>query len=149
MRHLVLLVVFFLSFSIQSGASDLVKVRSAFSVKETADRFESILKAKKFTIFNRIDHSKGAQGVGLDLRPTELILFGNPKVGTQLMLARQTTAIDLPMKALVYQDKKGQVWLAYNSADYLAGRHGIRGKDAVLSKIKKALAGLSAKATNR
>ena len=65
------------------------------------------------------------------------------------MLARQTTAIDLPMKALVYQDKKGQVWLAYNSADYLAGRHGIRGKDAVLSKIKKALAGLSAKATNR
>lgn len=130
-----------------TDASDgLVRYESQYSVKETADRFESIAKKKGLTVFARIDHQKNAQGIDLTLRPTEVILFGNPKVGTPLMQCTQEVAIDLPQKVLVSQDEDNIVWLAYNNPNYLVTRHDITGCDDVVKKISGVLQGL-AKAT--
>jgi uncharacterized protein (DUF302 family) len=125
----------------------LIRVKSAHTVKVTADRLEQILNDKGMTVFVRIDHSAGAKHVGELLRPTELILFGNPKVGTPLMLCSQSAAIDLPQKALISQDEKGQVWLTYNNPDYLVKRHNIKGCKEVIAKIETALANVSKAAT--
>jgi uncharacterized protein (DUF302 family) len=125
----------------------LIRVKSAHNVKVTADRLEQILNDKGMTVFVRIDHSAGAKHVGEVLRPTELIIFGNPKVGTPLMQCSQSAAIDLPQKALISQDEKGQVWLTYNSPDYLVKRHNIKGCNDVITKIETALANFSKAAT--
>lgn len=130
-----------------AGGDGLVAVKSAHDVKQTADRLESILKEKGMTVFTRIDHAQGAQKVGKDLRPTELVIFGNPKVGTPLMLCAQSVAIDLPQKALIWKDDTGQVWLAYNDPKYLKKRHGIEGCDEVIAKVEKALGNFAKKAT--
>jgi uncharacterized protein (DUF302 family) len=119
--------------------SDLISVKSPHDVKTTADRLESTLKQKGMNVFIRINHAQGAQKVGMELRPTELIIFGNPKVGTPLMQCGQSVAIDLPQKALIWQDEKGQVWLSYNNPNYLVERHEISGCDAVVKKIEGAL----------
>jgi uncharacterized protein (DUF302 family) len=87
------------------------------------NRLEKVIKDKGLTVFARIDHAEGAKAAGLALRPTELIIFGNAKGGTPLMQAGQEAGIDLPMKALVYQDAEGRVWLAYNDPHWLADRH--------------------------
>ena len=92
------------------------------------------------TIFKRVDHSAGAEKAGMKLRPTELLIFGNPKVGTPLMLCSQTSAIDLPQKALAYEDDKGQVWLSYNDPAYMAHRHNIKDCEKPLQKVTNALA---------
>jgi len=92
-----------------AAAEGLVNVQSAFNVEETADRMESALKKKGMTIFNRIKHSEAAAGVGIELRNTELILFGNPKIGSPLMKCQQSVAIDLPQKALIWEDDKANV----------------------------------------
>ncbi len=99
------------------------------------------------TIFKRVSHSDGAAKAGLQLRPTELLIFGNPKVGTPLMQCEQTTALDLPQKALAYVDVKGQVWLAYNDPKYIAARHDVKNCEQVINKISKALANFSRAAT--
>jgi uncharacterized protein (DUF302 family) len=96
----------------------IISVKSSHDVKATADRLENTLKQKGMTVFIRINHAEGAQKVGKKLRPTELVIFGNPKVGTPLMLCSQTTAIDLPQKALIWEDGEGQVWLSYNDPNY-------------------------------
>ena len=96
-----------LSVSAEPGLNNL---KSPHDVKNTADRLEAVLKEKGMTVFLRINHSKGARKVGEKLRPTELVIFGNPKVGTPLMQCSQTVAIDLPQKALIWQDEGGQVW---------------------------------------
>jgi uncharacterized protein (DUF302 family) len=98
-------------------------------------------------VFKRIDHAAGAQKVGKTLRPTELVIFGNPKVGTPLMLCSQSVAIDLPQKALIWQDEAGQVWISYNDPQYLALRHNIRGCDKVLKKVAGALGNFTKKAS--
>jgi len=130
------------------AADGLISVKSTFPVKKTADRLQSALQQKGMTVFARIDHSAAAAKVGKNLRPTELIIFGNPKIGSSLMICAQTTAIDLPQKALIWKDAGGQVWLSYNDPQYLARRHGIGtcGK-AVLAKIAKALANFAHSAT--
>lgn len=92
----------------------LTNVPSAFDPKGTADRLEAAIKAKGLTVFARVDHAAAATAVGLALRPTEVLLFGNAKGGTPLMQARQTIGIDLPLKALVWQDSDGKTWLSYN-----------------------------------
>ena len=130
------------SFSVLASEG-LVKLESNHSVKETADRFESIAKSKGLTLFARVDHQKNAQGVGLELRPTEVIIFGNPKVGTPLIQCAQDVAIDLPQKVLVSQDEDNKVWLSYNDPDYLMKRHDIKGCDALVNKISGVLKGLS------
>jgi uncharacterized protein (DUF302 family) len=102
----------------------LVHLASAYSVSETVQRVEAALTAKGLTIFALIDHSGEAEKVGLAMKPTKLVIFGNAKAGTPLMIAAPTSAIDLPLKALVWEDAEGKVWLAYNRADYLQRRHG-------------------------
>ena len=137
---------FFLT-SLAYADSGLINVKSAHDAKTTADRLENALKQKGMTVFARIDHTAGAQKVGQNLRPTELIVFGNPKVGTPLMQCRQTTAIDLPQKALIWEDEEGQVWLSYNNPNYLVERHGITGCAEVVKKIEKALSNFAKAAT--
>jgi uncharacterized protein (DUF302 family)/uncharacterized membrane protein YidH (DUF202 family) len=98
---------------------------SQHSVPETLDRVEAILKAKGIKVFARVDHSGEAAQVGLQMPPTQLLIFGNPKGGTPIMLAAPTAAIDLPMKALAWQDSSGKVWLSYNDPAYLMRRYGL------------------------
>jgi len=107
------------------AADGLTIIQRPFGPKETIDRLEAEIKAKGMTVFARIDHAAGAAAVGLPLRPTELLIFGSAKAGTPLMQADQTVGIDLPLKALVYQDAAGKVWLAYNNPDWIARRHGL------------------------
>jgi uncharacterized protein (DUF302 family) len=104
-------------------ADGLVRVLSALGPRETMDRLETAIKDKGLTVFARIDHAEGARAVGLSLRPTELIIFGNARGGTPLMQAGQEAGIDLPLKALVWEDAEGKVWLAYNDPRWLADRH--------------------------
>ena len=130
-----------------AAADGVINVPSAFNVAETADRMESILKEKGMTIFNRIKHSEGAGIIGIELRDTELIIFGNPKVGSPLMRCQQIVAIDLPQKALIWQDDKAKVWISYNDPRYLEKRHGIYGCEEVISKIEKALASIAKSAS--
>lgn len=131
------------------AADGVINVQSAFNVQKTADRLESKLNEKGMTIFNRIKHSESAGKVGIELRETELIIFGNPKVGSPLMKCQQSIAIDLPQKALIWEDHESKVWISYNDPDYLEKRHNISGCEAVISKIKKALSGIiKAAATN-
>lgn len=125
----------------------LISVPSRHSVKETIDRFEQAAKGKGQIVFTRVDHSAGAQKIGKSLRPTELLIFGNPVGGTPLMECAQTAGIDLPMKALAWQDAAGQVWLGYNDPRFLLQRHGIRECGAVAENLTKALAGLAQEAT--
>ncbi|WP_148862138.1 DUF302 domain-containing protein [Marinobacter fonticola] len=129
------------------AAEGLVTVKSSHSVNDTADKLKDVLNAKGMTVFKRINHTDGAKGVGLDLRPTELIVFGNPKVGTPLMQCAQSVAIDLPQKALVWEDADGQVWLGYNDPQYLKKRHNIEGCDEEMEKIEAALRSLAKAAT--
>lgn len=103
----------------------LVTRRSQHSVDQTVEKLKATLKAKGVKLFATVDHSGEAERVGLQMRPTKLLIFGNPKAGTPLMVAAPTAAIDLPLKILVWEDTGGQVWLAYNSAAYLQARHGL------------------------
>ena len=148
MRNLLIavLLVFFSVASVYAG-NGLITIKSAHSVKKTVDRLESVLKEKGMTVFTRINHTDGAKKIGLKLRLTELLIFGNPKVGTPLMQCSQSAAIDLPQKALVSEDQDGQVWLTYNDPTYLANRHDINGCDEVIKKIEKALRNFSHAAT--
>jgi len=149
MKRTVLTVLLTLCLVTVAGAGDgLMKVKSAYTVEKTLDRFEQAARAKGMTIFTRIDHAAGAASVDKDLRPTALLIFGNPKVGTLLMQSNQTAAIDLPMKALAWKDANGQVWLAWNDPAYLVQRHVIKDRDAVVEKIRKALTAFSKAATS-
>jgi uncharacterized protein (DUF302 family) len=130
-----------------SAAEGLVVKQSQHSVSETIDRLQAILEEKGLTIFARIDHQAGAAGADLELRPTELLIFGNPNLGTPLMTSAQTTAIDLPQKALAYEDESRAVFLAYNDVGYLTARHDIKDRDEVLAKIKGALGAFTDAAT--
>jgi uncharacterized protein (DUF302 family) len=121
-------------------ANGIVQLKSTHSVTVTIDRLEDILLKKGMTIFKRVNHTAGAEKAGLQLRPTELLIFGNPKVGTPLMLCSQTAALDLPQKALAYEDVNGQVWLAYNDPVYMARRHNTKDCDAAVQKVSHALA---------
>ena len=135
-------------FTTSATASDgLINIQSAHDVKTTADRFENILKTKGMTIFTRIDHAEGAKKVGKTLPATELIIFGNPKVGTPLMQCQQSIAIDLPQKSLIWQDKNGQTWLSYNDINYLTKRHNLTGCNQVIKKIENVLNNLTKSAT--
>jgi uncharacterized protein (DUF302 family) len=117
---------------VQNG---LVNLKAAHNVKDTADRLESLLKEKGMTIFARINHAEGAKKIGKTLRPTELLIFGNPKAGTPLMQCKQTLAIDLPLKMLIWEDENEQVWLTYNNPEYLENRHRLAGCAEMVIKI--------------
>jgi uncharacterized protein (DUF302 family) len=126
----------------------LTTLPSTHGPKETMNRFEAEVKAKGMTVFARIDHAAGAAAAGLPLRPTELLIFGNAKGGTPLMQSVQTIGIDLPLKALVWQDGSGKTWLSYNDPGWLAKRHGLGPEvDAAVSAMAGALDGLARAAT--
>lgn len=103
----------------------MVHLRSPYSVPDTLKRLESILQAKGVNVFALVDHSGEAAKVGLKMQPTQLIIFGSPKAGTPLMVVSPTLAIDLPLKALAWEDADGKVWLSYNTPEYLKQRHNI------------------------
>ena len=102
----------------------IIDVASPYSVPDTLARLESILKERGLTIFARVDHSGEAEKAGLKMRPTQLLIFGSPKAGTPLMVATPSVAIDLPLKALAWEDERGRVWLSFNAPEYLQQRHG-------------------------
>ena len=131
-----------------SAAPDGMIVKSsAHSVSATLDKLEAVLKKNGIRVFARVDHAAGAKSVDLDLPATQLLIFGNPKLGTPLMQASRSVAIDLPMKALAYADQDGVVHLAYNDPAYFAERHGISDQDAVIGKMTGALDKLTDAAT--
>jgi uncharacterized protein (DUF302 family) len=107
------------------AGNGLVQVASPYSVVETVGRLESVLAERGVQVFALIDHSGEAEKVGMKMRPTKLVIFGNPKSGTPLMVAAPTLAIALPLKALVWEDDGGKVWVTYNSPEYLQQRHGV------------------------
>jgi uncharacterized protein (DUF302 family) len=126
------------------SANGLITLPSAHGVKEIVDRLASEVTAKGMTVFARIDHAAGAKAVGLPLRPTELLIFGNAAGGTPLMQALQTTGIDLPLKALAWQDADGKCWLSYNDPAWIAQRHGDAAPvGAVTARLAAALAALA------
>jgi uncharacterized protein (DUF302 family) len=107
------------------AGNGLVQVASPYTVEETLGRLESVLAERGVQVFARIDHSGEAEKIGMKMRPTKLVIFGNPKGGTPVMVAAPTLAIDLPLKALVWEDENGKVWVSYNSPEYLRQRHGV------------------------
>ena len=130
------------------AADGLTTVPSSFGPKETMDRLEADIKGKGLTVFARIDHGAGAAEVGQPLRPTELLIFGNARGGTPLMQSVQTIGIDLPLKALVWQDSSDVTWLSYNEPAWLAQRHGLSGAtDAVVGNLTAALDAVAKAAT--
>lgn len=103
----------------------VTRIPSAHSVDQTLDAFTRILSARNVTLFAVVDHSGEAAKVGMAMPPTKLLIFGNPRAGTPIMLAAPSAALDLPLKILIHEDTEGKVWIAYNAPSYLAQRHGI------------------------
>ena len=131
-----------------AGADGLIAVKSPYDAKETMNRVEDLAKQRGLTIFARVDHAAGAAKIDKTLRPTEVLIFGNPQGGTPLMECAQTAGIDLPLKALVWEDASNGVWLGYNDPAYLGQRHGAAACPAI-ENIGKALSGLAAAAIAR
>ena len=123
------------------AADGLIAAESLRGAKDTMDRLESVAKERGLTVFARIDHAAGAAKVGRKLRSTEVLIFGNPQGGTPFMECAQSVGIDLPLKALVWQDEAGKIWVGYNDPAYLAARHGVASCPAEAA-LAKALAGL-------
>jgi len=131
-------------------AEGLITIRSSHGPGETMSRLQAEVKGKGLTVFARIDHAAGATAVGLALRPTEVLVFGNAKGGTPLMQAVQTIGIDLPLKALVWQDASGDTWVSYNDPSWLAKRHGLGHEaEAPVRALAAALDALARTATSR
>jgi uncharacterized protein (DUF302 family) len=126
----------------------LITVRCESPVPETTDRLARVVEAAGLTVFARVDHGAGAASVGMELRPTELLIFGNPRGGTPLMQDQQTAGIDLPLKALVWQDASGNTWLSYNDPGWLAKRHGLGHEaEATIQALTTALGAVAKAAT--
>lgn len=120
-------------------SNGLIVKQSPYSVSVTLDRLEGVLKEKGITIFARVNHTAGARANHIPLRPTELLIFGNPKLGSHFFTAEQVAGIDLPMKVVAWEDNKGLVWLAYNDPMYIVARHKIKNRDDVAAKMSNAL----------
>lgn len=128
------------------AADGMTVVESNHSVADTVTKLAKVLESKGMNVFARINHTEGAANAGIELRPTEVLIFGNPKVGTPLMLCSQSIAIDLPQKMLAWEDADGKVWLGYNAPDYLKTRHATEGCDEVFAKVTGALGNFAAAA---
>ena len=126
----------------------LTTIPSRFGPKETMDRLETEVRTNGMEVFARIDHAAGAAEVGLTLRPTELIIFGSARGGTPLMQSAQTIGIDLPLKALVWQDAAGKTWISYNEPKWIAQRHGVTEAEPIVNKLADLLSAISTAAAN-
>ena len=151
MKKLIITLSFLLGLSpvIANAAHDdgLITKKSKYSVSVTLDKLEAVLKKKGITVAVRWKHDAKAKGVGIPLRPTELLIFGNPKIGSHMFTSNQTAGIDLPLKALAWEDEKGNVYLSYNDPAYIAKRHHITNRAKTLRKMSGALNKLSNVAT--
>jgi len=127
----------------------LVALESKYDVKETLDRLAAELDKRDIKVAARIDHAAGAKAVGMELPPTEVLMFGNPRLGTPLMQSAPAIGIDLPMKVLAWQDKAGKVWIGYTAPDALKARHGISDRDEVFKAMAAALDGLAKSASGQ
>jgi len=126
----------------------LITIRSGYGPQETMSRFEAEIRARGMTVFAYIDHAAGAGAAGLSLRPTDLLIFGNAKAGTPLMQQVQTIGIDLPLKALVWQDASGTTWVSYNNPAWAAHRHGLdEVANVTVNAMSQALHAIASKAT--
>jgi uncharacterized protein (DUF302 family) len=126
----------------------LTSIQSSFGPKATMDRLDAEISEREMIVFARIDHAAGAAEVGLTLRPTELIIFGNARGGTPLMQSVQTVGIDLPLKLLVWQDAQGKTWISYNEPGWIARRHGVSDAQSVVNKMADLLSAISRKAAD-
>ena len=151
MKKILIATVFLLGLSplIATASPDdgLITKKSKYSVSETLDRLENVLKKKGITVALRWKHSNKANAVNIPLRPTELLMFGNPKLGSHMFTSNQTAGIDLPMKALAWEDEKGNVFLSYNDHAFISKRHHINNRANILKKMSGALNKLSNVAT--
>ena len=126
----------------------LITLSSRYSAHDTVERLVSAIAKRSMTVFARVDHAGGAASAGLTLRPTDVVIFGNPKGGTALMQDRQSAGIDLPLKALVWQDTDGKVWLSYNDPAWIAQRHGLgAASTGAVEAMGKALGAIAAEVT--
>lgn len=141
-RHSLVAVALVTFSSLAAAADGLVTIKSPHSAKDTMNRLEDVVKQRGLNVFARIDHAAGAAKVGRSLRPTELLIFGNPQGGTLFMECAQSVGIDLPLKVLVWEDASSQVWLGYNDPAFLAQRHGVA-QCPVVENLRKALAGIA------
>lgn len=146
--YLQLLTLVFALFSLPSKAQEgMVQVQSQYDVPTTTDRLLAAIRAKGLKVIGRINHAQAAEDAGLKLRPTELVIFGNPKVGTPFMACSQSAGIDLPQKALIWEAEDGKVWLGYNKPAYILERHQLDGCGLSVEKVNKALVTLAKLAT--
>ncbi len=135
----ILITIFSFTCTIIQAAEGLVNKTSSYNVQKTMDRFEKIVRNKGFNVIARVNHTAAAEKSGSTLPPTELLIFGNPKLGTQLMQSNQTIGIDLPLKVLIWEDDKGVVTLSYNDPAWLQKRHGITDRNKAFAKMSGAL----------
>lgn len=127
------------------AADAFIQKKSPYGVGQTLDRLESVLNKKGITVFARVDHAAGARKAGFEMADTQLLIFGNPKMGTPLIKEQRLTGLDLPLKVLAWKDEQGQTWIAYTDPAELQARHGIKNQK-VIDKMKKALNGMTNKA---
>jgi uncharacterized protein (DUF302 family) len=127
-----------------TAENGIVTIASHQPVDQTVQKLKAVLEAKGVKLFALVDHSGEAQKIGLEMRPTKLAIFGNPKAGTPLMIAAPTIAIDLPLKILIWEDGRGKVWVSYNSPNYLQARHGLPSELVQNIAVVEALAGKAA-----
>ena len=138
-----LLLLCMMPFVAHASSDGIIRKQSQHSVTRTMDKLETLVVSAGFTVFVRMDHAAGAKSVNQSLAPTELLIFGNPKVGSALMSSEASVGLDLPVKVLVWEDEQGRVWLAYNDPRYLAERHGIEDRAEVIERMSGALRKLS------
>ena len=147
--NILTLILFLIMMPMTSNAQNgLISIKSQHSVTQTADRFEQLINDKGLTFFARINHTENAKSAKLELRPTQVILFGNPVAGTALMNCGQTIAIDLPQKALFWEDNEGTSWVSYNDPHYLKDRHSLQGCEPVIEKVSGLLSAVAISAAS-
>lgn len=150
MKKLLILILLSTNFFLQSHASDgMIHIKSIHTGEETIKRLQQIIESKNMKIFGTVKHSDAANKIKIPLKFTQLLIFGNPKVGSPLMLCAKKVAIDLPQKALVWEDENGVTWVSYNDPRYLKRRHQIEGCEKTINKIEKALKTIIEKAASK
>ena len=146
--HTLAIVILSTLLSVASAADGLIVIQSPHSAKATMDKLQELVGQRGLKVFARINHAAGAAEIGKSLRPTEALIFGNPQGGTPFMVCAQSVGIDLPLKALVWEDAAAQVWLGYNDPAFIAQRHAVP-QCPVVDGLRKALAGLAEAAVAR
>ena len=148
MKRITFLIPLLLLATAAPGESGLIKKPSGIGVQATLDRLEDSVRKKGFTVFARIDHAAGAAKAGQSLRPTQVLIFGNPKIGTALLSSQQSIGLDLPIRVAAWETEDGQTWIGYNDPEYLVHRHQIGDRAEIVKNMRGALQALTDAAAN-